>query len=65
MNPPSTYEQSRILKLREFFASQDVSEVALVEQARMDSISGIGRWKLLPGQSGWPAEILDPGNGEI
>lgn len=65
MSPLSTYEQDRVSELKEFFADQNVPETALLEQARMDSLSGVGRWKLLPGQSGWPAEILDPANGEI
>lgn len=65
MNPLSTYEQGRVSELKEFFAGQNISEIALLEQARMDSISGVGQWKLVPGQPGWPADILDPEDGEI
>ena len=65
MNALSIYEQDRVVELKKFFADQNVPESALVEQSQMDSLSGVGRWKLLPGQSGWPADILDPANGEI
>jgi hypothetical protein len=65
MNPPPNFDQDRVMELKEFFDGLDVPEAVILEQARMDSILGIGRWKRVPDQPNWPADILDPEDGKI